>query len=384
MKTNETDPSVQTDTDAGLSDSTDQVLLTTGPEKMSFFFKYFLAFTPIILVFVCIIARFVLDICISTFSTVAENAISNPTAGSAGGTALISPALMSGLGPAINGLSPAVSYGTNVAILMIAPVGIFLIIAVIGWSMRIAEVWTGVALTLALSGIVGLLLVLMTGGTIPSQEKFIIYLKWIAFLVQPFSIVATIISLVWLEKFRQSIQYTITEAGVTVRGGVWQIQKHVFPYSDIGRAVMEQNFLGTRYNFGTVIPVSNTRWGEETSLRGFGAGGQKGSLGGGVMFAKGRQESSRSPLDCLYGIPDPEKAHKILIRYISRNAENGAEQVTYLKKIYETDRAGVMTSNDPSGESIPDLLKKIAELRDAGIITEQEFETKKTELLKRM
>ena len=278
MRTQETDPSVQADSDTGSQEHADQVLLATGPEKMSFFFKYLLAFTPIILVFICILARFVLDIGISTFSTVAENAISNPTAGSAGGTALVTPALMSGLGPAITGLSPAVSYGTNVAILMIAPVGIFIIIAVIGWSMRVAEVWSGVTLTLASSGIVGLLIVLMTGGAIPGQERVIVYLKWIAFLVQPFSVVATIISLVWLEKFRQSIQYTLTEAGVTVRGGVWQIQKHVFPYSDIGSVVMEQNLLGTRYNFGTVIPVSNTRWGEETSLRGFGAEARRGVL----------------------------------------------------------------------------------------------------------
>jgi len=102
------------------------------------------------------------------------------------------------------------------------------------------------------------------------------------------------------------------------------------------------------------------------------------------MFAKGRQELSRSPIDCLYGIPDPEKARKILIRYISRNAETGAEQVSYLKKIYENERAGAMTGTDPSAGSIPDLLKKMAGLRGAGIITEEEFETKKTELLKRI
>jgi hypothetical protein len=35
-------------------------------------------------------------------------------------------------------------------------------------------------------------------------------------------------------------------------------------------------------------------------------------------------------------------------------------------------------------ESIPDQIKKLANLRDSGILTEQEFQTKKTELLKRM
>ena len=37
-----------------------------------------------------------------------------------------------------------------------------------------------------------------------------------------------------------------------------------------------------------------------------------------------------------------------------------------------------------SVESIPDLIKKLAELREAEIITEQEFSTKKAELLKRI
>ena len=388
MKTNESVPSIQKDVDPGFNEGTDQVIIRTGPEKVSFAFKYLLACTPVILVFVSIIARFVLDIVISAFSMVVDSAINNPsgaipTSDALGMNGAASPTLMTGLGPLINGISPAVSYGTNIAILMIAPVAIFLIIAGIGWSMRIAEVWTGVALTLALSGIVGFLLVLMTGSAVAAgQDKFLLYLKWIAFLVQPFSIVATIISLVWLEKFRQSIHYTITETGVTLRGGVWHVQKHLFPHSDVGRIVMEQNFLGTHYNFGTIILVNSTRWGEETSLRGVGAGGQKGAVGAGVMFAKGRQESSRSPLDCLYGIPDPEKAQKILTQYISRHSENGAEQLSYLKKIYEKDTEGMGGSS--SVESIPNLLKKLGELRDAGIITEHEFETKKSELLTRM
>ena len=56
MKTNESVPSVQKDVDYGFNEGTDQVILRTGPEKVSFAFKYLLACTPIILVFVCIIA----------------------------------------------------------------------------------------------------------------------------------------------------------------------------------------------------------------------------------------------------------------------------------------------------------------------------------------
>jgi len=262
-----------------------------------------------------------------------------------------------------------------------------MVFAAIGWSLRIAEMWTGVALTLALSGIFGLLLVLYSGTGIV-QDRFLLFLNWIAFLVQPFSILATLISLAWLEKFRKSIRYTITDKGISVRGGIWQIQEHLVPHAQIGRVVLEQNFLGTRYHFGTVIPVSTTQWGEETSFRGIGASGQKDSLGAGIMFAKGRQEASRSPMDCLYGIPDPEKARKILAEYSARQAEHEAEQVAYLKKICENGTTGGATGESQGKgspcESIPELIKQVAELRDAGIISEEEFAAKKADLLKRI
>jgi hypothetical protein len=36
------------------------------------------------------------------------------------------------------------------------------------------------------------------------------------------------------------------------------------------------------------------------------------------------------------------------------------------------------------GDSVTDQLRKLAELRDAGVLTDEEFETKKQELLARM
>jgi hypothetical protein len=45
-------------------------------------------------------------------------------------------------------------------------------------------------------------------------------------------------------------------------------------------------------------------------------------------------------------------------------------------------RAG--TSETKTTESIPDQIKKLAELRDAGILSGEEFESKKKELLARL
>jgi len=45
---------------------------------------------------------------------------------------------------------------------------------------------------------------------------------------------------------------------------------------------------------------------------------------------------------------------------------------------------GAKTPNSKSAESIPDQIKKLAELRDAGILSSEEFEGKKKELLARL
>jgi hypothetical protein len=76
IQTKEMVQSIRKDSNHEQGGSTDQVLLITSPEKMSFIFKYFLALTPCILVFVSIVTRFVLDIIIRTFSAVMNSTMS--------------------------------------------------------------------------------------------------------------------------------------------------------------------------------------------------------------------------------------------------------------------------------------------------------------------
>jgi hypothetical protein len=64
-----------------------------------------------------------------------------------------------------------------------------------------------------------------------------------------------------------------------------------------------------------------------------------------------------------------------------------SEDVTIAVKLIREQMQKIKAKNQPSptiNESIPEKIKKLAELRDAGILTEQEFTNKKTELLKRM
>jgi hypothetical protein len=432
----------------GQDSDSDTVILSTSPERMSFLYKYLMAFVPLLLVLACIVVRSILEslfrVSTSSLASAVPSSMSPDTAG------------------IVNDYSSSITGATDITILMVAPVGIFIFFIAIGWAMQLDEVWTGTLVTLGLSGVTAIVLT-FTGSTLGSGEFVIRVLEWIAFLVQPFSLIAAVIVLYAIEKFRQSVHYTITRKGVWIGGGLLGVQEHMIPHNQIGRIVFEQDFFGARYNYGTLIPHTLTRWGAETSIRGVGASGQKDNFGFGVGYAKGREEGSRNPLDCLFGVPDPKKIQKILTEYISRHDDREEEQATYLRKLYElsaADAKGAVQSGRrpresavfsgtgiqenagsepmegiapvkrdpdsressitritgvddpnattgftgdtmreippvpnmksqqfreiPSADSPLDQIKKLADLKRAGIITEEEFSAKKTELLKRL
>jgi len=449
------DGKVRSQSDQGPGDGS--ILLSTGPESASFMYKYLMALSPIILVIVCIFTRWGLE----NMFHIASSSLTSAVPG------LMSPYTTS----VLNQYSSPITDATTITILMIAPVGIFICFAAIGWVMRLTEVWTSTALTLGLSGVTGIVMVTWAGGPPVSGNYMLLVLQWIAYLVQPFCFVAAGIVILATEKFRRSLHYTITNEGLWIRGGfIWK-QEHMIPHHQIGRIVFEQDFLGTMFNYGTLIPQSMTPWGAETSFRGIGATGQKDNIGLGIGFATGRVEGSRYPLDCLYGIPDPKKAQKILTGLLSRHETREEEQVSSLKKSDGTNVAGTTTGGSgvrpkestivtgsgihddagtrpvdviakdekppefqqstiirihdieipttpaasvtgtmreippsvktpeippsvkttdspvkatPPADPVFDQIRKLAELRDKGIITEQEFTEKKTELLKRI
>jgi len=285
------------------------ILLSTHPDSKGFLFKYILCLTPVFLVIISWIVRIVIYGMINMFF----------------------PSVTASLTPFV----PNITNLTDWTVLMISPIGIFVVGVCIGWVMRLPEVWTGSALCLGLSTVAGLLLVKGVGAPAMSANNPMDLLQWIGFLIQPFSIVAVIIVLAWTEKFRQTIRYTITKDGVRIKGGVWKQQEHMLPHHQIGRVVLEQDRLGSLFHVGTIIPIGTTPWGSEMLIRGVGLGGQKDKMSAGLGYAKARQEGSRYPLDCLYGIYEPEKVMALLEKMIIRPAEREEEQAAYLKKIYD-------------------------------------------------
>lgn len=307
---------------------------TIRPVAMSFLSRYLLAFTPVALVLLCIFVRLLLDGIFHSTSQMVPSIVPTPLSGSPGEASAAMSQFMGTLTTATSGIGDA----ATVTILLIAPVGIFLLFTGIGWVLRVAEIWTGAILTLGMSGVAALILAGAPGHMAISAKYLILLLQWIAFLVQPFSILAAILVLFGVEKFRRSISYTITQDNIVIRGGNITMQEHSLPNHLIGRVVLEQDLISTVFNYGTIIPQSVTRWGSEVSFRGIGAAGQRDSFGLGIGYAHAREEASRYPLDCLFGIPEPKTAQQILEKMMYRPVQREEEQIAYLKTLCEMQR----------------------------------------------
>ena len=289
------------------------VLFSARPEAMSFLSRYLLSFTSVVLVILCILVREILDGLILATSRMIPTFTPAPSAAASN---VSSAAMGQYLG--IMGISTA-GFGdfTTIMILLITPVSIFLLAIVIGGSLRQAALWTGPALTLMLSS--GAAFVL-AGSFSFTTAYFAQFLQAIAFLVQPFSILVSVLMLWGTEKFRQSISYTITSEAVGIRGGIYTHMDQTIPHHRIGRVVFEQGIIGSRFNYGTVIPQSTTSRDEPLlvgwimALAGLKPNAVPGDGSGGSIG------TSRDPLDCLFGIPDPKNAQYIIEKMMHRPA----------------------------------------------------------------
>jgi hypothetical protein len=248
------------------------------PDPRGFLLRYLLALSPLIVVAVSLILSAVLSGYLQGFSASLTGPLRNMLAG------------MDEL--------------MQISVLLAAPVGVFLTFIAIGRMARLTEVWAGSALALGLSSLWGLLLVTFSPDTTLSPLLDLLY--WIAYLILPASIAAALILIVWAEKLRRSIKYRLTGEGIITTGGVWRRQEHLLPYRQIGRLILEQDPVGRFFHIGTVIP-ENVAPGGSPTAEGKGAS----------RVVRG---ASRHPLDCLFGIRDPEKAMALLEQLISLTA----------------------------------------------------------------
>jgi membrane protein YdbS with pleckstrin-like domain len=255
------------------------VLLRTRPHILSFTDRYLLAFTPVVLVILSFFVKAAME------------------------------GLIQGFMPKLSGplatMMPNITDLSEITVYLVAPVFLFVVVAAIGYDFRRTEAWVSILIAFVLSVVVAFLFTITSPVTTTSEA--LLFLQWTAFLAQPFSLVAAILVIAGVEKYRRSISYTIKETGVLITSGLMRRHEQMIPVQMIGRVDVSQGFLGKWSNYGTVVPHGAL-------------GPDFGPLiqGAGARNISGFTAPRPGPAECLYGIPDPYSAEHLLIRLIAR------------------------------------------------------------------
>jgi hypothetical protein len=261
------------------------VLLETRPSARGFLSRYLLCLTPIVLAGISVLVLTYL------MTMVTES----------------SQSVVRSLGTIV----PELPAYVEITILLIAPVGIFLLFIFIGDATNHPEIWIGAALTLLLSGIGAFYQVYAVGIPSITTPYLLALFQWVAYLVQPASVVATVLLLIGTEVFRRSVRYTLFRDMVRITGGIWTPVEHLIAYKQIGRILVKQNRFNRLIHVGTIL-FAGAMYHEMNP----GGIGTTGDMTGTERLVSGytliSPDKVYSPLDCLYGIKDPEKAKEIL------------------------------------------------------------------------
>jgi membrane protein YdbS with pleckstrin-like domain len=271
------------------------VLFTTHPAPRGFIYKYILGLTPL---FLAALSGIVLTVMIG--------------AGKSFPHSLVDP---------LGTIVPDLHAFIEIFVYIIAPVGIFMFFIFLGDLMNRTEIWTGAALTLFLSVIGGLVLVQGTGIPILSTSYLLNLFQWIAYLIQPFSVIATLIVIAGIELFRRSLKYTITRDVVIITGGLWNLVENVIPLHQIERIVLVQGRLGHFFHFGTIVPAGLVFGMIQIDMRGHHTTGDMIHPDTYQESTLRWEEGSHNPLVSLYGIRDPENVKERLEKAIQQISE---------------------------------------------------------------
>ncbi|MCX6684600.1 MAG: PH domain-containing protein [Methanoregula sp.] len=264
------------------------VLLTTHPAPRGFLSRYLLGLTPVFLAGFSLLVLTCLQSVVTTFP---------PT-----------------LVQSLTTLVPELPAFIDLTVLLIAPVGIFLLFIYIGDATNHPEMWIGASLTLLLSGIGAFYQVQGIGIPTISTAYLLLFFQWTAYLTQPFSVVASIIVIAGTELFRRSILYTMMRDVVRITGGVWTQVEHLIAYPQIGRIIIQQNRFNRFIHVGTIILAGTMYRGTDTSRN-----GTAGTNGTGTGYTLVSPEGVHSPLDCLYGIRNLKKVKELLEKKIQQS-----------------------------------------------------------------
>ena len=270
------------------------VLFTTHPAPRGFIYKYILGLTPLFLTALSLIVLTVMNGTGKSFPS-----------------SLVDP--LGTIVPDLHAFIEIFGY-------IIAPVGIFMFFIFLGDEMNRPEIWTGAFLTLFLSVIGGLVLVQGTGIPILSASYLLTLFQWIAYLIQPCSVIATLFVVAGIELFRRSLEYTITRDVVIITGGLWNTVENIIPLHQIEKIILVQSRLGHFFHFGTIVPAGLVFGITQIDMRGHFMTGKVHPDTDSASTLRW-QQGSFNPLVCLYGIRNPENVKVRLEKAILQFSE---------------------------------------------------------------
>lgn len=103
----------------------------------------------------------------------------------------------------------------------------------------------------------------------------------------------------------------------------------------------------------------------------------------GSLKVEATQPDGRKEIMMVEDIPDPAEARRIIIE-TANNARN-RERIRENTRTFVGDSVSTPSSRQADNkDDVVQQLRTLAELRDTGVITSEDFEAKKAELLKRM
>jgi membrane protein YdbS with pleckstrin-like domain len=271
------------------------VLFTTHPAVRGFINKYILGLTPI---FLAVLSVGILTIMIGAGKS-------------------FPPSLVDPLGSIV----PEIPAFIEIFVYLIAPVGIFLLFIALGDELKRPEIWVGAGLTLLLSVTTGLILMTGTGIPVLSTSYLLVLLQWIAYLVQPFSVIVAVMVILGTELFRRTLAYTITRDVLIITGGLWNAVENVIPFQQVERVFLVQGRLARLLHVGTILPAGVVHGITQIDMRGNYGTGDKLSTSTTPVSIVRWDQGLNNPLLCLYGIRDPEAVKEKLEQAIQQYTE---------------------------------------------------------------
>ncbi|RLG83668.1 MAG: hypothetical protein DRO40_03945, partial [Thermoprotei archaeon] len=153
-------------------------------------------------------------------------------------------------------------------------------------------------------------------------------------LTLPTIIGVSILALLIVEMHRRVHRYIITNRRIIFEyNGLFKKNRRDVVYSRLSDVILEKSFLGKIFNYGNIIPISQSSMGmgEDLAAASAGIGVSKGVVAGAAVTGGRTVNVPRSRSQyMLYAVPNPEKIYEVITQSLKES-----EEAPYLKRIVE-------------------------------------------------